>query len=160
MAAVSGPEQVYNRFVSAAGYDEDGDPDAIALFSYALVEKDRYDWIAHHRQENGGAPPSDSDMESWFRSKPDSYFREKQSFALSWYKSFARSLLEDEIEWQRKEAIKEYIGAKLGFLNQLWISLVCNFAFLVLVGAVAAYIFSDFSPIDWVKAHLFPGSGH
>ncbi len=160
MAAVNGPEEVYNRFISEAGYDEDGDPDAIALFSYALVEKDKYDWIAHHRKENGEASPSDADVESWFRSKPDSYFKEKQNFALSWYRSFARSLLDDEIEWKKKEAVKEYIGSKLGFLNQLWISLWCNLAFLIVVGAIAAYIFSDFSPIDWVKEHLFTGNNH
>jgi hypothetical protein len=155
MTAVKTAEEVYKKYLARLGTDSDGDPDAIALFTYALVERDKYDWIEHHRNENDGASPSNEDIEKWFVSKPDTYFDEKYRNALWWYKAFARSLLAEETKESRLDAIRTYVGDKLSFLPQLLISLACNFIFVLLLGAIAVYIFMDFSPIAWVKTHVF-----
>ena len=72
MSAVRNPEGVYRKYLDRFGVDGDGDPDAIALFTFALVERDRFDWLEHHRSEHGGIDPSEQAIEQWFESKPES----------------------------------------------------------------------------------------
>ena len=153
MAALRSPEEVFSRFIDQYGYDDDGDPHALCLFAYALVERDRFDWVQHIKEQNGGSAPTQDDITSWYASKPESYFRDKSQTAISWYWSFARALLADDIEAAKKQAVQEYIGKKLQFLPQLWISLCCNAVFVLLIGAMAMYVFADFSPIAWVREH-------
>ena len=160
MSAIKGPEEVYNRFIEEYGYDGDGDPSAIALFAYALVEKDKYEWMAHHRTENNGSEPTATGVEQWFLSKPQAYFIEKSRIAVNWYTAFARNLLKEDIEQVKLETIRDYVGTKLRFWPQLWSSLVCNFIFIVIVGALAAYMLMDFSPIAWVAARVKEAHPH
>src|SRR5580658_893710 len=98
MAAVRGPEEVYNRYIYYFGLDGDGDPNAVALFAFSLVERDKYDWIVHHRSEHNDIPPTSGQIEQWYSMKPDSYFSDRAEKAEWWYKAFARNLLEDEIK--------------------------------------------------------------
>jgi hypothetical protein len=156
MAAVSNPEEVYKKYIDRFGLDADGDPDAIALFSYALVERDRFDWMDHHRREHGDASPSDAEVRLWFESKPESYFDDKYKLALAWYSSFARSLLAPDIEKSNKDAIKEYIGDKMGYPSQIMTGLFVNFLFAIVVALISVFVLTDFSQIAWVKRH-FPG---
>lgn len=157
MPAVKGPEEVYKKYIERFGVDGDGDPDAVALFTFALVERDKFDWMEHYRKENGGAGPTDAQVAQWYADKPDSYFEEKYRQALTWYKAFARALLKDEIEEGERQAIARYIGNRLGFLPQLFISTVANVIFMLIVGLIAVFVFTDFSPIEWVKHHFSTG---
>jgi hypothetical protein len=108
MAALSGPEDVYNKFIASRGYDADGDPEAVALFAFALVEKDKFEWISHRRKENAGNSPSEAEILTWYQDKPDGYFREKEIVAINWYMSFARILLRQEIDQEKFVAIKDF----------------------------------------------------
>ena len=140
-------EEVYNRYIAEYGYDGDGDPNAIGLFSYALVERDKYEWISHFRAQNGNSDPTTSDIEHWFLSKPQSYFKEKSERAHLWYTEFSRGLLKDEMDEAKLAAVSHYIGDKLRFWPQVGVAIVANFMFLVIVGAIAAYVLADFSPV-------------
>jgi len=127
----------------------------VALFTCALVEKDKYDWLEHFRSQHDGKSPTPEQVEEWFASKPTFYYQEKYNYSLNWYKWFARYLLDDEIKEERLRAIKQYIGDKMSFVSQLILGLATNFIFIIILGAVAVYVFSDFSPIAWVKGHIF-----
>lgn len=152
---ISNDEEVYRHYLDCFGLDGDGDPNAIALFTYALVEKDKYEWMSHYRNLNNNAMPSAVEIEKWFINKPESYFDEKSKLAMNWYRAFARSLLAEEIEDAKRDAIKEYIGEKLKFWPQLGQSLASNIIFIILLGALAAYVAADFSPIAWMREHVF-----
>jgi hypothetical protein len=154
MAALRDPEAVYSHFIEQFGYDGDGEPNAIALFAFALVEREKFDWLCHYRAENAAADPTPAEMQAWYANKPAPYFKEKGETAIWWYKAVARSLLVDEMEAARKSAVKEYIGDRLKFWPQLWVSLCCNVVFIALLGALAMYVVADFSPIAWVKTHI------
>jgi hypothetical protein len=153
MTAVKNPEEVYRKYLDRFGLDGDGDPDALALFTFALVERDKFDWLEHHRCEHGGADPAPHIVEQWYASKPESYFEDKFRQALGWYTSFARVLLKDEIEKSNQDAIRLYVGDKLKFWPQIGTGLVGNILFLCVLGILSAAIFTDFSPIAWVRRH-------
>jgi hypothetical protein len=158
MTAVKCPEEVYRKYLDRFGFDGDGDPDAIALFTFALVERDRFDWLEHHRSEHGGEEPTLEAVEQWYQSKPESFFDEKYRFALSWYTAFARNLLKAEIVQSNQDAVKSYFNEKLSFWSQIWSGLVGNVLFLIVLGLLSFSILSDFSAISWVKLHFFPRS--
>ncbi|MDR3534315.1 MAG: hypothetical protein P4L90_27605 [Rhodopila sp.] len=155
MVALKGPEQVYRHFIGSFGFDEDGDPYALGLFSFALVEKDKFDWIEHRRCECDGIAPAAAEIEHWYADKPGSYFEDKGRQALDWYSDFARNLLHDEIEAQKQEAIQAYIGDRLKFMPQLYNNLTANFMFLFLIGLITLFVLNDFSPVAWVRHHFF-----
>ncbi len=98
MPAVHGLEEVYRKYLAQFGYDHDGDPHAMALFALVLVERDKFDWLEHHRIEHDGQDPPADAVTQWYCSKPVSYFDEKGRWAFDWYTSFARVLLEPEVE--------------------------------------------------------------
>jgi hypothetical protein len=120
MTAVRNAEEVYRKYLDRFGYDADGDPHTIALFTFSLVQRDFFDWLEHHRKENRGASPDPIEIEQWYASKPESYFEEKYRLALTWYKSFARALLEDDIEEEQKSAVKEYFGLNCHSGSRFW----------------------------------------
>lgn len=78
MAALRSPEEVYNCYIEEYGYDGDGDPDAVGLFAYALVEKDRLEWMAHHKEQHNNTPPTGKEIEEWYLSKPSSVLQRKE----------------------------------------------------------------------------------
>ena len=134
MAALNGPEAVYYRFIDTRGYDADGDPEAVALFAFALVERDKFEWISHRRREDDGAGPSDDEVEKWYKDKPERYFQEKERIAIEWYMSFARVLLNEEFERARLSAIQQFFQNKLGFWFQLGVTLACNIIVIFFLG--------------------------
>jgi len=154
MDPIKGPEEVYRKYLDQFGFDGDGDPDAIALFTFSLVERDRFDWMEHHRAQHNGVSPTLGEIERWYTSKPPSYFEDKYRHALSWYRAFAKNLLEEEINKRVQDSIKEYIGDKLSFLPQLYNNLTGNIIFILFIGLVALFVFADFSPIEWIKLHI------
>jgi len=162
MTAVKCPEEVYRKYLDRFGFDGDGDPDAVALFTFALVERDRFDWLEHHRSEHDGAEPTVAAIEEWYQSKPETFFDEKFRLALGWYTAFARILLKDEIEKSNQDAVKSYFNNKLSFWSQIWSGLVGNVLFLVVLGLLSMSILSDFSAESWVKQHFFtnPPAAH
>ena len=155
MVALRDTEEVYRYFIDHFGFDEDGDPNALGLFSFSLVEMDKFDWMEHRRSEYDGVTPSAVEIENWYADKPTSYFEDKCRQAANWYVGSARNLLHDEIETQKHEAIRLYIGDRLKFLPQLYNNLTANFIFLVLIGLITLFVLIDFSPVAWVRHHFF-----
>jgi hypothetical protein len=157
---VSSSDDAFRHFREKRGVDGDGDMDAIALFSYALVELDRIDWIDHFKNSRDGHAPSAEQTREWFEAKPESYFREKEDRAETWYAGFARWYLRDEIEEGKSEAIRLSIGNLAKFWPSFWsgnlIGITSNIVFTALVVLFVAAITTDFSFIAWAKA-LFTG---
>jgi hypothetical protein len=154
--ALSSSDDVFRHFLKKRGVDADGDMDAIALFAYALVEKDRIDWVDHFKAMHDGTYPSAGHVIEWFRAKPESYLDEKEGLAVNWYTAFSRSLLSDEIEDAKNEAIRETIGNLQRFWPTFWsgnfIGITSNIAFAFLLVGFVMVITTDFSFIAWAKA--------
>jgi hypothetical protein len=142
------------------GLDADGDPDAIALFAFALVENDRLDWVDHYRANHNNVDPSPDQVAEWYRGKPESYFRDKERYAESWYATFARGLLRDEIEAGKQNAIRDALGDLRRFWPGFWtgnlVGLTSNLIFTLVVVMFVAVITTDFSFIAGAKG-LFSG---
>ncbi len=77
-------EEVFRHLRDRYEVDSDGNMNAIALFAYALIEKDRVDW-SEHMASLTGVPPDHGQIEDWFRSKPDSYFSSIEDLADRWF---------------------------------------------------------------------------
>src|SRR5882672_9737983 len=154
MAAIRSSEDVFLSFKEKFGLDGDGDMNAVGLFAFSLVEKDRMEWMAHIR-ETHGAEPTEHQIAEWYRSKPETYFEEIGKSAFRWFYSFARILLEDEINDIKKLAIKETIGDVGKFWPNFWIGnlvgLTSNLVFTLLIVMFVVFITSDFSFIAWTK---------
>lgn len=99
--------------------------------------------------------PTAVEIENWYADKPAAYFEDRGHLALEWYSDFARNLFHDEIETQKHEAIRLYIGDRLKFLPQFYNNLTANFIFLVLIGLITLFVLNDFSPVAWVRHHFF-----
>ena len=136
------------------GVDGDGDINAIALFTYALIEKDRIDWVEHYTEQQKKSPIWE-EICAWYGEKPRSYVVEKERLAESWYVGFARTYLRDEIEDGKKTAIKGAIGDLGKFWPNFWVGnlvgFTSNFVFAVVVVAFVAVIATDFSFVAWAK---------
>jgi hypothetical protein len=127
---------------------------AIALFVYALIEKDRVDW-SEHMASASGVTPDHGQVENWFRSKPDSYFSSIERQAFEWFYGFAVNLLNEHIEEQKKKAVSEALGNLGKFWPGFWVGnlvgLTSNIAFTLLVVLFVVFVNSDFSFIAWTK---------
>jgi len=109
---------------------------AIALFAYALIEKDLVDW-SEHMACVSGVPPDHSQVEDWIRSKPDSHFSSIEQLASRWFYGFSVSLLNEHIEGEKKTAIAEALGNLGKFWPGFWVGnlvgLTSNIASTLLV---------------------------
>jgi hypothetical protein len=102
-------DDVFHYYVEKFGLDGDGDIHAIALFTYALVESARIEFM-EYSVNTLNKVPSPKDIEDWYAEKPPAYFDQLSDRGLTWYEGFARNLLEDEFEEHAKTAISETIG--------------------------------------------------
>jgi hypothetical protein len=146
-------DEVFHYLRDRRGFDGDGDMDAVALFTYALVEQDRIDWMAHFQSQHHEAP-SAAQVAEWFLSKPESYFTAKEKRAEEWYAGFARTYLRDEIEAAKDAAVQGTVG-KLGkfwpnFWRGLSIVVIGNVVVLAAIIVIVAAVHSDFSFTAWV----------
>src|SRR5712691_5131739 len=148
MAAVRNSEEVFKLFRDQFGVDGDGDMNAVGIFAYGLVEKDRFEWMAHFREVHT-AEPTQHQIDEWFSNKPSTYFEQIGKFAYQWYYSFAQELLKDEIEESKKAAIKDTIGDLGKFWPAFWsgnlVGITSNLAFTLLVILFVVFVTSDFS---------------
>ena len=155
MNPLSSSDEVLRHYRDSRGLDADGDPDAIALFAFALVENDRIDWVDHYRTNNDDRDPSSDQVAEWYRGKPESYFRDKERYAEEWYAAFARGLLRDEIEAGKQNAVRDALGDLRRFWPGFWsgnlVGLTSNVVFTLLVVMFVAFITTDFSFIAWAK---------
>lgn len=161
MTVFKSSEEVFKYFREKYGNDADGDVNAIALFAYSLVEKERFEWKRHYRERHN-ADPSVQQIQEWFEDQPIEYFDRKEEEAYIWYSAFARSLLADEIEAACRQAVDKSMRDELRNLGHFWTDFVrgnlcgvtSNFIFaLVLLGFVWI-ITSDFSISGWAKQHF------
>lgn len=152
MAAVRGPEEVYRKFLDRFGLDEDGDPDALALFTFSLVERDRFDWLEHYRHEAGGGNPTEAQIRQWYADKPESYFEDKCRLAQEWYVSFARALLEDEVKQRIRREIDDSIVSVVRANTSGWKPFWVN----VIAGVVAGALFASITIGGYIFVKLDP----
>jgi hypothetical protein len=147
-------DEVFRYLREKYGVDGDGDMNAVALFANALIEKDRIDWAQHMATQNGRDPTAD-EIAGWYRSKPDTYFVDRERLAENWFGGFARTYLHDEIEQGKGNAIRQAIGKLDNFWSQFWmgnlVGITSNFVFALIVVAFVALITTDFSFIAWAK---------
>jgi hypothetical protein len=102
-------DAVFRYYVDKYGLDGDGDIHAIALFTYALVEKARIDFTEYSINILHKTPTA-QDIEDWYAEKPPAYFDELSDRGLTWYSGFARILLEEEFEEHAKSAVRDAIS--------------------------------------------------
>jgi hypothetical protein len=154
MAAIKSSEEAFNLFKEKFGLDPDGDMHAVGLFAYSLVEKDRIDWMEHFRTTHS-SEPTEHQIAEWYSAKPESYFDQVSRFAYQWFYSFSRILLQDEIENEKQQAIKDTIGDIGKFWPGFWLGnltgITSNLVFTLLVILFVVYVTSDFSIIAWTK---------
>lgn len=140
------------------GVDNDGDMESIGLFTFALVEQDRIEWIEHFASQHAGGKPSAAQITQWFEDKPESYFLEKEKQAEQWYAGFARVYLSDEIEEGKAQAIRRALQNMDRFWPMFWkhnlFGLTSNLIFTGLVLLFALAIYTDFSFPAWIKGLL------
>ncbi len=91
------------------GLDGDGETDAIGLFTYALVERERIEWETH-RASQGLPPPDSPETRAWFADKPETYFTDKLRRGEEWFADFARAYLKDEIEADRERTVQDAVA--------------------------------------------------
>lgn len=155
MKPLSSSEEVFRYLRDRRGVDADGDTDAIALFTYALVEHDRIDWVDHFRANHTDTDPTPDQVVEWFRGKPERYFLDKEKQAQEWHAGFARWLLRDEIDDDKQTAVHEALGALGRFWPTFWngnlAGITSNILFTLLVVLFVAMITTDFSFIAWAK---------
>jgi hypothetical protein len=172
-------DDVFQYYVDKFGLDGDGDIHAIALFTYALVESARIDFIKYS-VETLKRTPTPQDIEDWYAEKPPTYFDDLSDRGLTWYSGFARYLLEDEFEEHAKAAVNNTIGTHFDNISSkldtipnavrtetrplsehlkwsrhfwigFWAGVASNVIFTVLVVIFVFVIDRDFSFIGWAK---------
>src|SRR4051794_17257543 len=105
-------EAVFRHLKDEHGLDADGDMNAIALFAYALIEKERFEWKDHFRGVEG-RDPTPEDVQHYFAQKPPEYFVKVMDDAYAWFLGFSRSLLAEEIEAEKREAVDASICTEI-----------------------------------------------
>ena len=106
---ISTSDGCYRHFLELQGLDGDGDPDLVGLFAYALVERDRIDWI-DHRKANGFDEPSVDEIQAWYRGKPPSFFDEKLRGAATRFDLYARGYLAEDMDAAKKVGARDAFG--------------------------------------------------
>lgn len=106
MTPVHNVDEVYRYLTSLRGPDGDGEPDVIALFTVALVERERIDWIAHIIDQTL-PPPNADEVEAWYFGKSESYFADKMRKGEASFSAFARAYLKDDMANMREAAVRE-----------------------------------------------------
>lgn len=106
---ISTSDECYRHFLKIKGLDGDGDPDLVGLFAYALVERERIDWI-DHRETHGLGEPSLEAIREWYGQKPQSFFDEKLKQAASRFDLYARGYLVDDIEAAKAASARAAVG--------------------------------------------------
>jgi hypothetical protein len=157
MAIIDSSEKVLLLFKEKFGLDGDGDMDAVGLFAFSLVEKERMEWMEHIRNVHGQEPTAQQ-ISQWYQDKPDTYFVEIGKSAYRWFYGFSRALLAEEIDSGKKEAIRDALGDLGKFWHDFWrgnlVGLTSNLFFAFLVVVFVAYIASDFSFVAWAKKFI------
>jgi hypothetical protein len=150
-------DEVFHYLRDRRGFDGDGDMDAVALFTYALVEQDRIDWMNHFQSQHD-ATPSAAQVSEWFLGKPESYFLAKEKRAEEWYAGFARTYLRDEIEAAKQTAVQSVVGNLRRFWPNFWrgltIVIAGNAIIILVIILMVAAIHSEFSFTSWVYGLL------
>ena len=152
-------DDCYRHFLQLRGFDGDGDPDLIGLFAYALVERDRLDWIDHCAREGMPAPRVE-DIRVWFSQKPQSYFEDKLKQAETRFDLYSRGYLADEIETGKKSAVDQAIGGlRADLADGHWLRSIAqgvfgNFAFAILLVLLVVIAAKDPSAVAWMREVL------
>ena len=107
---ISTSDECYRHFLKVKGLDGDGDPDLVGLFAYALVERERIDWI-DHREAHGLGAPSLQVIQDWYGQKPQSFFDEKLKQAAARFDLYARGYLSDDMDAARRAGAQEAGGS-------------------------------------------------
>jgi hypothetical protein len=159
--ALKNSEDVFILFRDKFGVDGDGDMDAIGLFAFSLVEKEHFEWRRHCREVHG-VEPTREQIEDWFRNKPKEYFDQTEKLAFQWFYGFARVLLRQDIEEEKKQAAASAVGELGNFWTDFWrgnlVGMTSNIAFSLLIVLFVLFIASDFSFVAFTKKLI--GAAH
>lgn len=143
-------------------FTKDNDPrDATPLLAYGIVESEKYEWMEHRREQTGTYPTA-SDVDTWISEKPPQYFDRTLENAFRWMDEFARNLLADEIEEQRKIAAESAVLAEIRQQGSFWqrakVGVFSGFLsaviFSLLLYVFAILVFSDISPVGLAREAL------
>ncbi len=109
-------DECYRHFLKLNGLDGDGDPDLVGLFAFALVERERLDWIDYREKEGTGEPTTDA-IQAWYGQKPPAYFDEKLKQAVTRFDLYARGYLADDIEAAKKVGAQDAVRSLRADVN-------------------------------------------
>jgi hypothetical protein len=84
-------------------------PLEIDYFTFAIFALKKKKWIEHYKERNNGNAPSQADIDNWISQITDFDFGQMRNEAADYFHAAAEDHLEEYIEDQKKEAVKESI---------------------------------------------------
>ncbi|MBT3628474.1 MAG: hypothetical protein HOM52_06420 [Rhodospirillaceae bacterium] len=151
--AVNTPQDAHRQLVTEAEHSW-----TLGLMAYAIVEDQKYEWIAHLK-ETEGREPTTTEIENWFRSRTPESFTRVVADAEHALQLVADDALEEIIGDERRGAfesgIVEAVNGMTGSWRQFGIgigaSLVGAILFAILILVVAFIAIDNRSIVDLVK---------
>ena len=152
MERFSGPEDVYEKLVDNAPEDEEW---LFGLVAFAVIEEQKIEWMKHQTENNGG-PPSEEDIENWYKQQPSGVLLRAKDTAEARLTSFANASIDAYMADFQKETEEGIIVGEIREIKKFWPQFGVNLAggfvsallFAVLLTMVAFFVYSDTSPVE------------
>jgi hypothetical protein len=153
MQKVSNSADVHRFLVDEAKYSW-----TLGLLAFAIIEDQKFDWIAHFR-ENFGRDPDESEIIYWYEQQPESEFTRAIADAEHALQLVADDALKDILDRERLEVERGVVVTEIRlsrrFLPQFGINvaagIISSLLFAAILVLIALFVFLDPSPIGWVR---------
>lgn len=154
MQKVSNSADVHRLLVDEAQHSWE-----LGLLAFAIIEDQKFDWIAHFR-ENNGRDPDEAEIRNWYEQQPESEFTRAIADAEHALQLVADDALKDILDRERLEVERGVIVSEIRLSRRFWPQFGINVAagvissllFAAILVLFALLVFLDPSPIGWVRS--------
>lgn len=152
MSNFSGPADIYRELVENVPEDEEW---LLGLLAFAIIEEQKIEWMKH-REQNIGKPPTNEEIENWYRQQPEGVLLRARDTATARLTNYAQNAITVYMEEFKIETLEGILVEEIRETKKFWpqfgVNLAGGFAssflFAVLLTALAFLVFNDSSPIN------------
>ena len=147
-----GPQDIYKKLVEDVPEDDEW---LLGLVAFAIIEEQKIEWVGHQTEYND-APPSQYDIDKWYKQLPEGMLLRAKDTAEARLTSYAQDAINAYMIDFEKETEEGIIVGEIREIKKFWpqfgVNLAGGFAsallFAIALTIMAFFIYNDTSPVD------------